>query len=181
MARILLIAGHNGAGTGAHGIIDEGAETIVLRDLVELSLINLDVEVITDKERDSLSAVIADMKAKARPDDILVDIHFNAANKKASGTETYHARKATDYEKRLAAELNKTVCACLGTRSRGIKAESSSQHSSLGILHCGCPSVLLEVCFCDNADDVRRYRERRNILGRNIANFLAEFCKTPMV
>lgn len=174
MKKILLIAGHNGPKTGAHGIIDEGAETIVLRDMIELTLINMGVRVVKDFESEKLANVIGAMKKMAHADDILVDIHFNASNGKAGGTETFCRKGAGNFELEMAAGLNRTVCQTLGTQSRGVKKENESQHSSLGILHCGCKSLLLEVCFCDNASDAEKYNRNRNELARNIANYLTD-------
>ena len=45
MRRVFLIAGHNGTGTGANGFIDEGKETVILRDLIAKNLKEMGVVV----------------------------------------------------------------------------------------------------------------------------------------
>ena len=46
--KIYLIAGHNGSGTGANGFIDEGKETIILRDLIAEKLKEMGIVAIKD-------------------------------------------------------------------------------------------------------------------------------------
>lgn len=174
---IFLLAGHRGRNTGAHGIIDEGESTIELRNMIELTLINLGDKVVVDEDNDDNAKVWAKARKDAKKDDILVDIHFNACNGIANGTETFMRRNATATEVLLASQLNKTVYSTLGTASRGIKVENDSQHSSLGVLNMPCNAVLLEVCFCDSAVDVAKYNARKNELAKNIAFFLHDFAQ----
>lgn len=168
---IHLISGHSGEGTGSHtSFLDEGLETIVLRNLICLNLTRLDfLDFETDDDKDNLNTVISKLKQKVKTDDILIDIHFNAATETANGSECF---VPTDYsleEKSLAEHLLKTVCDTLGTKSRGVKTEGQSQHSRLGILHLPCNTVLLEVCFLTNKGDVYRYKENREKLAEKIS------------
>jgi len=87
--------------------------------------------------------------AKRYRGDIMVSLHCNAATGTASGTETFY-RGAEN--KPMAANLNIAVCNALGTRSRGIKLESESQHSRLAIMAFQ-PCFLIELGFIDNAGD----------------------------
>lgn len=81
--------------------------------------------------------------------EILISLHCNAADKKANGTETFY-RGA--HNKGLATACNAAVVASLGTRNRGIKLESESQHKTLAVLNFP-RAVLIELAFIDHAED----------------------------
>jgi len=81
--------------------------------------------------------------------DIMLSIHCNAANGAANGTETFY-RGAENKAK--ATQLNLAVVNALGTRNRGIKVESDSQHATLAIMSFQ-PCFLIELGFIDNASD----------------------------
>jgi len=169
---IYIVAGHTGRGTGASSIyLDEGVETIVLRNLICLNFTRLNfLDFETDDDKDSLQTVLNKLKDKVKKDDIVLDIHFNSANQSANGSEIFIPTNCTDKEKNLAEKLLKTVTDTLQIKSRGVKVEGQSQHSRLGILHLPCTTVLLEVCFLTNKSDVNRYKENREVLAERIAN-----------
>lgn len=174
---LILIAGHNGNGTGASSPhLDEGVETIVLRNLICLNLTrNGFTDYYTDDDRDNLNTVITKLKSKVKKDDILIDIHFNSAIETANGTEIFIPTDYSPEEKSLAETLLKTACDTLGTKSRGVKVEGQSQHSKLGMLHLPCITVLLEVCFLTNKSDINKYKENRERLAERIAGDLLYF------
>ena len=58
MRRVFLIAGHNGSGTGANGFIDEGKETIILRDLIAENLKEMGLVAIKDDNLTPLKMVV---------------------------------------------------------------------------------------------------------------------------
>jgi N-acetylmuramoyl-L-alanine amidase len=81
--------------------------------------------------------------------DVLISLHCNAADGKAHGTETFY-RSASN--KKLALACNKAITDSLGTKDRGVKLESLSQHKSLAVL--AFPrAVLIELAFIDHAQD----------------------------
>lgn len=174
-----IMAGHNGRGSGAvSSFLDEGIETIVLRNLICLNLTKygcLNYEV--DDEDDKLNEVISRLRNKVKPDDILIDIHFNAADPKATGSEIFIPTNYDEVEKELACQLLNEVTATLAIRSRGVKVEGQSQHSRLGMLHLPCHTVLLEVCFLTNKSDVYKYKENREKLAERIVKILIEKTK----
>jgi N-acetylmuramoyl-L-alanine amidase len=81
--------------------------------------------------------------------DIMVSIHCNAANGAAAGTETFY-RGAENKPK--ATQLNLAVVNALGTRNRGIKVESDSQHARLAVMTFQ-PCFLIELGFIDHTGD----------------------------
>lgn len=178
---IYLIAGHNGPGTGAHGVngTDEGEMTIELRDDLAQILRCDGVDVTVDDERMKLRNVLTWLGSIVGKKDIVIDIHFNAfSDKNAHGTEVFIPATATPCEKYLAYDLLQSMCHALGTRSRGVKVESSSQHRRIGILS-GAPraatNVLIEVCFITNENDVKKYDENYGDLLKAITSTLKNY------
>lgn len=81
--------------------------------------------------------------------EVLLSLHCNSANGRASGTETFY-RGA--HRKAEASRLNQAVVAALGTRNRGAKTEDKSQHGRLAVL--AFPrAFLIELGFIDNPSD----------------------------
>jgi N-acetylmuramoyl-L-alanine amidase len=81
--------------------------------------------------------------------EVMLSIHCNAANGTANGTETFYRGEGN---KALAQAVNDAVVSSLGTRSRGVKTEASSQHARLAVLNFP-RCVLLEIGFIDHAAD----------------------------
>jgi N-acetylmuramoyl-L-alanine amidase len=175
-SKVFLTAGHRGRGTGAVGVIDEGEETIRLRNLIGEILRNRGVEVYSDRDDDSLSVVVENVNAECGVDDICIDIHFNAFNTQAQGSEILIPHNFNDIEKDLAQDLLTAIVSTLNTRSRGVKKESSGQHKRLAMLSdIDCNSVLVEICFCDNTEDALKYQSKFNDLAYAMANVILEY------
>lgn len=81
--------------------------------------------------------------------DVLISLHCNAFNGKASGTETYYRGPQNV---RLAQGCNDAVVAALCGRNRGIKTEAQSQHRKLAVLNFP-RAVLIELGFIDHRAD----------------------------
>lgn len=167
--RLWISAGHQ-ENTGAVGYINEGKEAIYLRDTISAIIRKNapEVELMNDDDRDTLQTVINKMR-KFNPD-IMLDLHFNAATPKATGTETFiSSEKSRD----LATILAEVTSSAIEIKSRGIKAENASQHNRLGMLH-GFDGigVLLEVCFVTNKTDTEHYLAHRDLLALRLAECL---------
>jgi N-acetylmuramoyl-L-alanine amidase len=92
--------------------------------------------------------------------DVLISLHCNAANGRASGTETFYRGTLN---KPLAVACNEALVSALGTRDRGVKLESQSQHKRLAVL--AFPrAVLIELGFIDNATDRALLRDEAKML-----------------
>ena len=87
--------------------------------------------------------------AKRYKGDIMVSLHCNAADGKASGTETFYRGESN---KDLASRLNLAVALSLGTKNRGVKTESQSQHPTLAVMAFQ-PCFLIELGFIDHSGD----------------------------
>jgi N-acetylmuramoyl-L-alanine amidase len=87
--------------------------------------------------------------ARAYGGDIMISLHCNAANGRASGTETFY-RGADDYA--MAKRLTDALCAVMATPNRGPKTEHESQHASLAVMEFD-KCFLIEIGFIDNPSD----------------------------
>ena len=181
--KLFLIAGHNGAGTGAIGYIDEGAETMALRNAIYTAISSTNASafegIISDNDGDRLSKVVSHINDSCSPYDLCIDIHFNAFNGKAQGTEVIIPKRATAIEQELSEIILLKTCAVLGTKNRGVKSESMSQYSRLAMLSgLRCNSVLLEVCFCDNDSDAEKYRANKETLITELAKSIVAYARS---
>ncbi len=170
--KIYIIAGHNGKGTGACGIIDEGEQTQQLRNYLVARINELHPEIPIDFDDDGspLRDVVKTINDKCEANDLCIDLHFNAFNGSAHGSEILIPNSATTVEQEFAEQVLNATVKSLSTRNRGIKKESSGQHSKLAMLSgLKCHSVLLEVCFCDNRSDVSSYLDNFTTLVDNLA------------
>ncbi|MDD3404982.1 MAG: N-acetylmuramoyl-L-alanine amidase [Paludibacteraceae bacterium] len=177
MKKIALISGHRGRGTGAVGLqIDEGAETIWLRNRIEDHLCQkYNIVPVVDCDTDNLNTVVKELRHELSKTDICIDIHFNASTAaSANGAEVLIPASATSDEKKRAGELLQVVCDTLGIKSRGVKDEASGQHGKLAMLSgFDCVNMLLEVCFVSNPTDSSKYLAKREILALNIARLVS--------
>lgn len=186
---IYISAGHSGLGTGVHGLIDEGMEAIRMRNKIAADLAGLGVQeadIAMDDDQAPLKKVIADVNQRCRnkDKDIAIEIHFNAAalktDTKANGTETVVADTHSDKSERIAIDLNRVITDTLGTTDRtkgkGFKTEKDTSHKRLGFLRdVNCPSVIAEICFVRNIEDVNAYKAKRDELCLAIATTLKKW------
>jgi len=92
--------------------------------------------------------------------DAVISIHFNYShNTSAQGTEVlYHKERPEDIK--FAETMLKYAVEYLGTENRGVRDDSSSQHSYLGILKFPTglqyPRALIEIEFISNLEAISR-------------------------
>ena len=180
---IILTAGHTGPNTGAigtviehHGQLDEGSETIRLRNRVaEILSEQWGIVVLLDRNNERLGLLTERINRLASPTDICLDIHLNShSDHTANGTEVIIANDATNFEITIAVRLLNATAKALHTNIRGIKSENQTPHKRLAMLHLNCQNIILEVCFCTNTEDGKRYFTYFEQLAQAIARTLAE-------
>jgi len=160
MKPIIIIDPGHGMGNRKSGRYDPGAESngvteaeIVmtwaneLRDILRARKIAVGRTRVDAKDPCSISERAR--IAKRYGGTIMISLHCNAANGTASGSETFYRG---DSNKAFATRLNQAVCAGLGTKNRGAKTESQSQHATLAVMAFQ-PCFLIELGFIDNAGD----------------------------
>lgn len=120
MSKLFLIAGHNNSDPGAQaenivGKIRESDLTKEQRDMVyHYFRQHNTVPVIFDDDKDSLSHVIQKVNSLIKPSDILLDFHFNAFNKRASGSEVFPNKNML-----ISSELVTGISTIMGIPNRG--------------------------------------------------------------
>lgn len=175
MRKVYVIAGHNGKGTGACGFIDEGVETLELRFMVCRHLKSWGIPFNTDPDELNLTSVVSWLKKLVHKTDIVVDLHFNAANKKARGVEVL-VSSAGDIERPMANEICERIADILGTPNRGVKGEASGHHSKLAMLsNFEAEQMIVEVCFCDNQADAAAYTAKKWLVAKAIAEVISKY------
>ena len=184
---IYISAGHSNflskdRGAVGNGFI-EGELAVEFRNLVIAELRKLGAKVITDPDSNVLRETLAFFRNKTTNDCIVLDIHWNSATPRATGTETLIPSQNTTFERTLAQKLSETVSDTLGIPLRGtngVKTELESHHGSLGWMRLTGENVLMEVCFISNAADMKKYQTNKNLLAQRIAKVLFDFSETGL-
>lgn len=172
--KIFISAGHSnvsGRDRGALGVdgILEGELTVSLRKKIVSELNRLGTNPITDIDSNVTRETVAYMIKTLNSRDIAIDIHFNAANKTATGTEVLIPFKSSEFEKHLGNLLSYNISKVLGIRNRGLKTEADSARGRLIFMTPNCENILIEVCFITNENDMKLYNEKQNQVATIIA------------
>lgn len=179
LPRIMLNPGH---GYYKNGTYDSGAVgngykeaelTREVADKVAAALSGYAQVDIWDKEKDMYNY---NPTIKWEDYSFFLSIHFNASTDSASGCEVYHHpnRKDCKTDKLL---LEKVVNAG-GFASRGVMTATHAVTSRSDKCANGkTTSALLEVCFIDNADDMKKYQDNKDAVAKAIASALIEGLK----
>lgn len=154
MARYNVHAGHNFIVPGASGIFSETEEDRKVKDAVISKLRQLGHTVYdcTDNDGVTQSQNLTNIvrNCNAHNVDLDISIHFNASDGNGHGTEVYLYGNGKHREagERIVEEIAK-----LGFRNRGVKDGSRLYV----VTNTKALALLIECCFCDNAEDARIY------------------------
>ena len=163
--KILLIAGH---GQGDSGAVGNGyKESELTREAVKLLKAQLDnyAEVTIADTSKNWFTYANRVTLDFSPYDYVLEIHFNAYNGKANGTEIY----ITESEKThgVETEIVKGISS-IGFANRGVKRENWAVIQRAK--NQGVSSALLEMCFIDSNTDIKLYQNKKNEVIKAIAN-----------
>lgn len=154
MAIYNVHAGHNFKVPGASGIFSETEEDRKVKDAVISKLRQLGNTVYdcTDNDGVTQSQNLTNIvrNCNAHNVDLDISIHFNASDGNGHGTEVYLYGNGKHREagERIVEEIAK-----LGFRNRGVKDGSRLYV----VTNTKALALLIECCFCDNAEDARIY------------------------
>jgi len=184
MRKIFIGAGHSNKvgkdrGAAGNGYI-EGELAVELRDLIVSNLKKLGITPIIDENQNILSETITKFKNLTSSNSIVLDIHWNAATPKATGTEVLIPSSHTSFEKKLAENIASTISETLSIVKRGnngVRTEAESHHGRLGWMRLNGENILLEVCFISNESDMIKYQKNKSTLANNIAKILFEYAQ----
>ncbi|MCP4503027.1 MAG: N-acetylmuramoyl-L-alanine amidase, partial [Deltaproteobacteria bacterium] len=105
--------------------------------------------------------------------DLVVSLHCNAFNKKATGTETLYYHASTE-GKRMASLLQRKIVDVLGLADRGIKPKHSEDRGGYLLRETNAPCVLAEPFFIDNNKDLKIAQANHSDLVRAYADAINE-------
>jgi N-acetylmuramoyl-L-alanine amidase len=191
MIEIILIAGHGGKDRGAPGVVYKGHKlweadlNILVRNAIfdyinfyKSDYPNLKIKTLKDDDSLTLQGVINWLNVGLTPKEnrIIFDIHFNAFNGRATGTEVIIPKNPSVKEQQLAAFIQQTSVNVLKIANRGVKTEDKTARKSLAIMRPKGINLLWEVCFIDNKSDVDSFFENISELCMRQAKNILEHC-----
>lgn len=163
---IYLCAGHGGSDSGAVYFGKKESDlTFDFTSSLHKVLSSYDINCLLDKKENKAQDTINYLKNIIKQDDIALDFHFNASeNKDASGCEVFVPESPSKKEIDLAGKVCYTISTYLGIKNRGIKKPSESKRGKIGFLELNCNTILIEICFMSNLQDMDKYEKNKLIL-----------------
>lgn len=165
--RILLIPGHGDGDPGACGNGYKEAELVrEMATAISLKLkpfANVDV---FDTNKNMYKYLKSNTFNFAKYDYVF-EIHLNAHNGKARGTEilVHPTEIATSVEKLILKNISE-----IGFINRGVKTRSDLQNMAICKEKYGVSYALIEMCFIDNAEDMKLFTANKDRIAYAIAN-----------
>lgn len=177
MKKVYLIAGHHNNDPGAvsqhpelGGTITEAELTQELRDLVfHYFVAHNELDPIKDNDAHTLQQVLNEINRTISRDDIVVDLHFNAFNGRATGVEVLIPTINSAIERSLATSICERLADIMQIRNRGLRREADTPRGRIAILHGTGHRILIEVCFKDNPSDMKAYWKNKHLVAEAIA------------
>lgn len=169
--KILLIAGHGAGDPGAIGngykeadLVREVAPKLknILSNYADVTLFNPDEDMYKYLKSNSFNF---------KEFDYVLEIHLNAFNKVASGTEiiVHNLEKGISVEELILKNISE-----LGFNNRGVKRRTDLQNMNICKKKQGVSYALLEICFIDNHNDITLYHTKKNDIIKAIASGIIE-------
>ncbi len=180
--KIFISVGHGGADSGATGIngIKESSLTLDLSNAIAEVLKYNGIEYMLSRtfNVDNPQAEKISQINSYNPT-FMFDIHFNAYDGTATGTEVYYQHDVIT-SKSVATKVSAAVSSYLGISNRGPKQKLlSSGEDYFGMLrNCKCPAILLETCFIDSQKDMKNIISNKTETFKGIARAIVKaFCE----
>lgn len=174
---IYVLAGHHNRDSGAVNKegVKESVITKLFRDKVVSHLRSWGIPFIIDNDNETLAQVTK--RIKPGTGSVLCEFHLNASDRvDAKGTEVFVKDGPKPSEKALAADIAHAISTHCNIYNRGVKTESQSPRKKLAILHTEAGiSVLVELCFITNKEDMRLFRLGMDSLAERIAELLIKY------
>ncbi len=142
------------------------------------------LNLLVDRDDTDLSETLKFLQGRTKESDVLIDVHFNAANGKARGTEVLIPENYTETELEIADRISDIIGNILKTpergvigRADGVKTEASSARKRLGWMRPSGINILIEVEFLDNPDAMETYHRNKENLWKQVADYLVGIYK----
>jgi N-acetylmuramoyl-L-alanine amidase len=180
MRKLAISAGHasvQGYDQGAvNDTLTEGKITEILKNQIVNYLHAYGIKVSVDPVDSVTKRTVQLFRKYFFGKDICVDLHFNSSlNKNATGTEVVIPAKYSEFEYKLALELSAHISSTLNIRNRGVITELQTYRKKLMWMTLPCETVLIEVCFLSNENDLAAYNLKEKDIARTIANILIKY------
>ncbi|TVQ08793.1 MAG: cell wall hydrolase [Leptolyngbya sp. DLM2.Bin27] len=185
MAQIFISAGHGGF---EDGVVDPGAtlpgtteaaEMMQIRDLVVAELRSRNLSVLSVPDDLSAAQTLAWINARCRPQDVALEIHAGVfSDPSVRGSTVFYIAK--NDVRRTHAELLLLALIRRVTQlpSRGVRPDTESPTGMLAFCrNLGCPSLLMEVGFLSNPQDLAIIQRQRRDVALGIADGLASWSR----
>lgn len=168
-----------------HGpAIDRGAENhdgttefdwnLDLGNRIKVALTGTALEAVICGRKVEKSPTDAAHQITATGADFAVELHLNAADTKASGTEMLHATVSAR-GKELAGHLQREAVAVLGLPNRGVKSLERTERGAAIVWESKPPTVIVESFFIDNDKDLKRGNDEKTNLAQGYARAFLKF------
>jgi N-acetylmuramoyl-L-alanine amidase len=183
MGKIFISAGHhlNDPGATAFGTT-ESREMMLTRDLVVRELREQGVEFDSVPDNLTLTGTIQWINSRAKRGDVALELHGNAFNGKLRGAEAFYVagneQRKENAELLLRALLTEVPELNLHGKplSRAAKPDTMTGVGSLAFCRrIAIASILIELCFIDNLEDLRLLQNNRDRFAKGIAKGLIEW------
>ena len=176
--KILLISGHGAGDVGATAKINgktykEATETVVMVKKIkkQFASYNVTVDLYPTNRNAYEDAKNGCLQVDFSKYDYVLEIHFNACvndlkgNGNTTGTEAF---VTTSDKTKLTETYMLSGLSALGLKNRGVKSHNWTVINRAKVK--GADSCLLEVCFIDDADDMKIYLANKDKVAKAIAN-----------
>lgn len=100
----------------------------------------------------------------------VMELHFNAYNRSAHGTETLYDNDTNSGSRAWAQRLQDGMLGALGTHNRGLKERDPGDRGYRSVSAVDIPSALIEPFFGDNPQDAQRGHANKDALAEALAN-----------
>lgn len=178
MGRIFISAGHYVGDPGARTAsgTTEAQEMMLTRDLVVRELESRGVEFLSVPDTLDLVPTIQWINARAVSGDVALELHGNSFNGSAQGTEAFYINGNNERQKNAKMLLDTLIKQVPGLVNRGAKPDNSGVHPRLAFCrNVAIPSVLIELCFLDNPQDLALLQNQRDLFAKGLADGLVQW------
>lgn len=187
MTKIMLDPGHGGGRAYNRGFVpvvgwsycNEGDNNFIYsRDFLKPALERVGFYVEMTKSTIGPDPSLKARGAKAKGFDLLISVHSNAANGRATGVEIYDSTNPKESCKSLCDQLCSAIAMAIGTNNRGTKYRRNRNGSNYyGILRYGLAkkNIIIEHAFHDNHEDARKFVTNLRACAEATAKVLANY------
>lgn len=180
--KVNIHAGHGldgKAGCGSVGLIKESTEARYLVGKIVNKLKEQGIEVHDctvnngTGQRDILEKIVR--KCNANDVDLDISIHFNSGRNDRKGDgKTGGVEVWMRTDEGIKKTIGRKICnklENLGFTNRGIKTTKSLYFLN----HTKAPAILIEICFVDDKDDTKLYKQVKNKIAEKICNLIINY------